>query len=139
MLRRYAPALRSMVLNDEPRATLSGHISPYPLDKNADSKIGRGEKLEVYERPGEPREESAEVNFAALQNGKTLANNSHVPFVEISEGSPRDLAFDLSGNYAPHIAPLLDRNLCDARQWSSVLNQGSHVAGSKYALHARHH
>ena len=42
---------------------------------------------------------------------KFLPTTAMFPFVEISEGTPRRFAFELSGNHLAHVASLLDRNL----------------------------
>jgi len=45
-----------MVIHDETRASLACQKRPDPLDKNAYSEIGCGEKLDVYPCPRQPRE-----------------------------------------------------------------------------------
>src|SRR5262245_53850952 len=74
-----------VVIHDQARASLARKKGPHPLDENACSKVGRGEKLDMDPGPGKPRKKSAEVEFATLQHGKALANDGHISFVEVAE------------------------------------------------------
>jgi hypothetical protein len=71
--------------HDQAIASTAGQKSPHPLKEDAYPEIGCGEELDVDSRPNEPREESAEVDFAGLQNGKALPDYRHVPFVKVAK------------------------------------------------------
>src|SRR5215471_16144023 len=92
----------------------------------------------MNEHPHQPGVEPAHSNATSLQHGKILAHDCHVSLVEVSEGTPRDLAFELTGNHLADVAPLLDRNLGNTGQWPSALIQGSDVADGENASWARH-
>lgn len=76
---------RWMVVYDKTRAPLAGDESPHPFHKNGYSQIGSGEELDVNTSPGEPGQESAEMDFAALQNSKAFADHCHIPFIEMAK------------------------------------------------------
>src|SRR6266480_7206717 len=69
---------RGMVVYDQPRTALARKKCPDPLNKNADAEIGSGEELDMDQCPPEPGEESAQMNLAALHDGKAFANHCHV-------------------------------------------------------------
>src|SRR5947208_2324866 len=69
-LYRFRIVRRRMMVHDQAGASLTGEKCPHPLDEYAHSQIGCREKLNVDSGPGQPSEESAQVNSAALQNGE---------------------------------------------------------------------
>src|SRR6266478_384507 len=97
---------RAMV-HDQARASLTREKCPHPLDEYGNSQIGCREKLNVDSGPGQPREESAQVTFAALQNGEALADDRHVSFVEVAERTRRRFSRAPPINQLPHVASLL--------------------------------
>ena len=68
----------------------------------------------MHRGPGEPCEEPAEVDFAALQNGEALADYGHVALVEVAKRPRPRFARDHPVNQVSRIASLLNRYLCDA-------------------------
>src|SRR3954462_12069731 len=85
------------------------------------------------EHPDQPGHEPAQSNPTSLQHRKVLADDCHISLVEISEGTPRGFAFELSGNHLAYVASLLDRNLGNARQRPSLLTQDGHIADGENA------
>src|SRR5262245_17303375 len=69
---RFRIIRRRVVIHNQTRAALARQECPHPLDENADSEIGRGQKLDMDSGPGEPGKESAQMNSIALQNGKAF-------------------------------------------------------------------
>src|SRR5438309_9383355 len=92
----------------------------------------------MYEHPYQPGHEAAHSNPASLQHCKVLADDGHVSLVEISEGTPRGFAFELSGNRLAHVASLLNRNLGNTRQRPPALTQHSHIAHCENSTRARY-
>src|SRR5437868_14544728 len=80
------------------------------------------------ESPRQPREESVQTNFPALQNCVPLADDGHGAFVEIAKRLWRLLAGKLASNQFSSIASLLHCNLSDARQRFSVLIERRRIA-----------
>src|SRR5437762_13847242 len=80
------------------------------------------------ESPCEPREETVQTNFPALQNCVTLADDGHGAFVEIAKRLWRLLAGKLAPNQFASVASLLHCNLSDARQRFSVLIERGRIA-----------
>src|SRR5262245_19770910 len=78
---RFRIIRRRVVVHNQTRAALAGQECPYPLDKNADSEIGRGEKLDMDSGPSEPGREPAQMDLTTLQNSKPFAHYCHVAFV----------------------------------------------------------
>ena len=70
---------------------------------------------------------------------KFLPTTAMFPLSKYRKGRRGARAFELSGNHLAHVASLLDRNLGNTRQRSSVLTQGSHIAHGENAVDARHH
>ena len=91
------------------------------------------------EHPYQPCDEPAGSNSTALKHRKVLADDGHASLVKITERTSRRSAFELSCNYPAHVAALLDRNLGNTRQRSSVLTQGSHITHGENAVDARDH
>ncbi len=68
----------------------------------------------MNESPGEPRDESVQSNFTALQNGIAFSDHGHVAFVEISKRFDTVLTGDLATDQFTDVAALLHRNLGNA-------------------------
>src|SRR5207302_6597030 len=79
------------------------------------------QKRDVNESPRQPRDETVQPKFAALQNCVPLADDGHGAFVEVTKRLGRPLAGKLAPNQFSSIASLLHCNLSDARQRFSVL------------------
>src|SRR5271154_5979778 len=116
------------MIHNEPRTPLPCQISPHPLNKDAHSKAGCGEKLKMNRRPGKPRNESTQVKLPALQNGKTLADNCHAALVEITKGSRSCRSGDARMNQLARIAPLLNCHLRHTGQLLAVLIERRGIA-----------
>src|SRR6266513_4611772 len=98
---------RSVIIHDQLRTTLSGQEQPAPLQEHADFQTELRQKHDVNESPPQPREETVQTNFPALQNCVTLADDGHVAFVEIAERLGRPLAGKVAPNQFSDVASLL--------------------------------
>src|SRR5437667_11646918 len=119
--RRCLCRFRLLIIHDQPRTTLSGQEQPAPLQEHADFQTKLRQKRYVNESPPQPRNETVQPKFAALQNCVTLADDGHGAFVEIAKRLWRLLAGKLAPNQFASVASLLHCNLSDARQRVSVL------------------
>jgi hypothetical protein len=54
--------------------------------------------LQVHRRPSEPSPEAADLDFPALQHGKTLADYGHAAFVKVAERRRRGIADNAAAN-----------------------------------------
>src|SRR5439155_7755041 len=86
------------------------------------------QKRDVNESPRQPRNETVQVKFAALQNPVAFADHGHGAFVEVTKRLGRPLAGKLAPNQFSSIASLLHCNLSDARQRFSVLIERGRIA-----------
>src|SRR5215471_11996164 len=82
----------TVVVHDEPRAPLAAQIGPDPLQEDAQSKARCGQELDMNECPNQPRPQPADLYFAALQYGKTLAHHGHGTLVEVAKRTWRPAA-----------------------------------------------
>src|SRR6266478_10238110 len=80
------------------------------------------------ESPCQPREETVQTNFPALQNCVTLADDGHGAFVEIAKRLGRPLSGKLAANQFSSVASLLHCNLGNSRQRFSVLIERGRIA-----------
>src|SRR6266705_627144 len=106
---------RLLIIHDQLRTALSGQEQPGPLQEHADFQTELRQKRDVNESPSEPREETVQTNFPALQNCVPLANHSHDAFVEVTDRLGRPLAGKLAPNQFSNVASLLHCNLSNAR------------------------
>src|SRR5436309_6517438 len=126
--RRCLCRFRLLIIHDQPRTTLSGQEQPAPLQEHADFQTELRQKRDVNESPPQPREETVQTNFPALQNCVPLADDSHGAFVEIAKRLWRLLAGKLAPNQFSSVASLLHCNLSNARQRLSVLIERRRIA-----------
>src|SRR5438477_9059622 len=126
--RRCLCRFRLLIIHDQPRTTLSGQEQPAPLQEHADFQTELRQKRDVNESPPQPRNETVQTNFPALQNCVTLADDGHGAFVEIAKRLWRFLPEKLAANQFSSVASLLHRNLSNSRQRFSVLIQRRRIA-----------
>src|SRR5437899_7394642 len=126
--RRCLCRFRLLIIHDQPRPTLSGQEQPAPLQEHADFQTELRQKRDVNESPRQPREETVQTNFPALQNCVTLADDGHGAFVEIAKRLWRLLAGKSAPNQFASVASLLHCNLSDARQRVYVLIKRARIA-----------
>src|ERR1700687_4494196 len=120
-----------MVIYNQTGATLSRGIGPDPLQEDARAQTGLRQKLQVDCGPCEPREEAADVDLAALQNGEPLADYRHIALVEVTKRPRGRFTGDNPMNQGSRIAPLLNRHLRDNRQRFTILIQRGSIADDK--------
>src|ERR1700722_2963211 len=99
------------MIHNEPGAPLPRHVGPHPLQEDADSKAGLRQKLEMYSGPGQPCEESAYANLAALEHGKSFADDGHVAFIEVSKRPGLWFAGHMPVDQISGVTSLLNRHL----------------------------
>src|SRR5215510_12015442 len=109
------------MIHDEARPPLSCEIRPHPLHEDADAQARLPQEFQMHGGPCHPREKAAEIDEAAVQHSKALADDSHRSFVEVPERLQGGLPRDASANQLPRIAALLHRNLRDAGERTTVL------------------
>src|SRR5438132_5443586 len=126
--RRCLCRFRLLIIHDQPRTALSGQEQPAPLQEHADFQTELRQKRDVDESPPQPREESVQTNFPALQNCVALANDGHGAFVEIAKRLWRFLAGKLAPNQFSSVASYLHCNLSNSRQRFSVLIERRRIA-----------
>src|SRR5262249_37235846 len=120
---RSGVVIRCAVVHDQARAPLASQVSPGPLDENAQLEVGRRKELDVNRSPRQPRKESAEMDFAALQDRKSLPDHRHISLVEVSEWRQRRFSHQAAANEFSSIAAFLHGDLSHAWQRLSVLLQ----------------
>src|SRR5262249_56569381 len=98
-------------IHDESGTPLAGYISPNPLQKDTQAETRCSQELEVNESPNQPRPQSARLDLAALQYGKTPAHHRHVALVEVAKGSRLPAAGYAAVDQCSCIPPLLHSNL----------------------------
>src|SRR5438105_2979898 len=117
-----------MMIHNEPGPALSRHIGPNPLHEDANAKTGLRQELQMDSRPSEARQESADVDLAALENGKTLTDHRHVALIEVTKWRRRGFAGNTPVNQLARIPPLLHRYLRYARQRLTILIERCSIA-----------
>src|SRR3954454_8233546 len=85
----HAIVRRSVMIHDQSRSALIRQVRPHPLEKDADAQVRLRKELEMHGGPGHPCEKAADPHAARLQNGKALADDGHVSFVEVPKWSRR--------------------------------------------------
>src|SRR5436853_4441378 len=126
--RRCLCRFRLLIIHDQPRTALSGQEQPAPLQEHADFQTELRQESDMDESPPQPREETVQPKFAALQNCVPLADDGHGAFVEVTKRLGRPLAGKLAPNQFSSIASLLHCNLSDARQRFSLLIERGRIA-----------
>src|SRR5438477_10258063 len=113
--RRCLCRFRLLIIHDQPRTTLSGQEQPGPLQEHADFQTELRQKRDVNESPPQPRNQTVQPKFAALQTCVPVAADGHGAFVEVTKRPGRPLAGKLAPNQFSSIASLSPCNLTDAR------------------------
>src|SRR5947208_14942963 len=83
--RRRLCRFRLLIIHDQLRTALPGQEQPAPLQEHADFQTELRQKSDVNESPGQPRNETVQPKFAALDNGVAFPDYSHSAFVEIAK------------------------------------------------------
>src|SRR5260370_4766727 len=126
--RRCLCRFRLLIIHDETRTALAGQEQPAPLQEHADLQTELSQEGDMNESPRQPRNETVQTDFPALQNSIPLADDGHGAFVEVTKSLWRLLAGKLAPNQFSSIASLLHCNLSDARQRFSVLIERGRIA-----------
>src|SRR4029453_5292810 len=109
------------MIHDQASPALTRQICPHPLHEDADAETRLGQELEMYRRPREPREKTAEAQSAGLQDGEPFADDCQRALIEVAERARRRVPADAPVNHYPRMATLLHRHLRDAGRRSPVL------------------
>src|SRR5438067_13713429 len=83
--RSWLAVIRAVMVNDEPRTSLTGDEQPDPLKADADLKAPLCQEFQVNYGPHEPCNRSTDAQAATLQHGKAFADHGHVALVEVAE------------------------------------------------------
>ena len=110
-----------MMVNDNPRTTLTCEIGPDPLDKNTHPQAALGQEFEMDGRPGHPSQKPADRYLARLQNGKPFADDGHIPLVEVTKWSQGRMAGHLAEDEFSGVLALLYCNLRNPGQRVAAL------------------
>src|SRR5499425_101755 len=129
---------RPVMIHDQARAPLPGHVQPYPLHEDTDPETRLAQEFEVHGGPCEPGEKTAEAQPAGLQDRETFADDRHRAFVEIAKRGRCGLAVDAAVNHLARIAALLHRDLSDAGQRPAVLIERGRIPDDEDLRVARH-
>src|SRR6266480_6871068 len=73
--RRCLCRFRLLIIHDETRTALPRQKQPTPLQEHADFQTELRQESDMDESPCEPREETVQTNFPALQNCVTFADD----------------------------------------------------------------
>lgn len=80
------PAGKVGAAGDEAGAAFVGHVRPCPLNENEQAVAESDEIENVNEEPGEPGEESGDVNAAEFGDGGGASDGGDGAFVPVVEG-----------------------------------------------------
>ena len=80
------PAGEVGAAGDEACSAFVGHVGPGPLNKDEQAVSESDEEEDVNEEPGEPGEESGDVDFAELGDGSGASDGGEGTFVPVMEG-----------------------------------------------------
>src|SRR6267142_4824209 len=72
-----------VVVDDQARTPLPGHVHPHPLHEDADPEARLPQEFEMNGGPRQPGQKPAETQAAALEHGEALTDHGHGPFVEV--------------------------------------------------------
>lgn len=84
------------------------------------------------ERPDEPSDNPAQPNSACFEDGKILANDSHIAFVEVAERAGRRVTLYFCADVPADIPAFLDCYLSDTGQGAAVQGECRSVADDEY-------
>jgi hypothetical protein len=73
------------MIEDEPGAPLAGHISPNPLQEDAQPEARCGEELEVHRGPSEPSSKTAQLDLVAFEHRKTFPHYRHSALIKVAK------------------------------------------------------
>src|ERR1700677_972919 len=91
----------------------------------------------MNEHPDQPSHKSARSNSTCFQHREVFTDDRHIALIEVSKWALWRTAFDLSGNQASDIVPLLDGDLRGAGQWPSVSHHGRDITDDEHTGHIR--
>src|SRR5258707_7620145 len=77
--------------------------------------------------PSEPGDYSAQPESTCLKDRESRSDNGHIPFIEIPERCGGWLTKQALSDAPAGVLALLNRHLGDARQWLSILLEGSRI------------
>src|SRR3954469_10526728 len=97
------------------RALIERHVRPSPLEENGDTIAKTDQENDVYEKPGQPREQSAEMDIVKVSDCLVSADRRHAAFVPVVKRL-RLPAVDQSENVFRRVTTLLHRYRRNSRQ-----------------------
>src|ERR1700683_2663647 len=87
-VRSDTPAGKTGAAGDQPSAALVGEIRPCPLDEDQHAVLEPNQKKNVNEEPGQPRDESRDVNLSELRNCGGAADGGEATFIVVVKWWP---------------------------------------------------
>jgi hypothetical protein len=106
---------RAVMIHDQAGPALSSIRRPNPLQEDTHALAGLRQKLQVYEPPGQPRQETVHPNLAGLQHGEASTHYCHIALIKVVKSRRTGLAGDSTCDQTPGVPALLDGNLGDPR------------------------
>ena len=109
------------MIHDKGGPTLASIRRPHPLQEDANALARLCQKLQVYQPPGQPPQESVHPHLASLQYGEASTYYRHISLIKVVKSRRYWLIGDSTCDQAPRIMALLDGNLCNARKRATLL------------------
>src|SRR4030095_10158478 len=97
---------RQSAAGDQASSPLVGKIGPGPVQEHRDSISKADQKIDVNQKPGEPGEETAQMQAAQVCNPGGPPDGSHGPSVEIVKALvrlPLERALDVARDTLAHL------------------------------------
>src|SRR5437763_8183627 len=130
LFRRNRPVRREAEAppRDQARPALVGRTGPCPVEENRHTVAESDQREEMYDQPGQPRDEAVQAQPAYLSDRGRAAYRRHAAAVDIVERHARR-AVKRPENVARGVAAHLDRDWGDAGQrLAALMEEHGHVA-----------
>ena len=102
---------RAVMIHDKAGPALSSIRRPNPLQENTHALAGLRQKLQVYEPPGQPCQESVHPYVAGLQHGEASTHYRHIALIKVAKSRRTGPTGDSTCDQAPGVPALLDGHL----------------------------
>ena len=86
---RCSPSRKIRAAGDQTRAALISYVGPRPLDENQQAIAESDQEQDVHKQPGQPGDESRNVNLSELRHGSGSSDGGEAAFVPVVEGGTR--------------------------------------------------
>src|SRR4051812_8655299 len=113
------------------RAAPECQVLPCPVSHYANAVAEPDQKIDMDQSPGEPCQESLEMDDAKIADGRVAADRRQRSLVPVYEGATR-FSFEIADHGLCRKRSHLDRRRCDAGNWKPVLAfDGREIAGNE--------